>query len=261
MNLDRIIIGTSQWGSKIDYKKSIKIGNEIVKLGIYNFDTAPNYGLGYAHKILNNLNTNEKIIVNTKIGQRMKLTFRELLLRLYRFNGINSYINSNHYLFKYSYQTYRKSFWKISNIIKEYESFNKTLINCDKQVFFLHSPPQEILTLENLKVFKKFCDDNKLIPGLTSVDDVSLNSLINKMQGFCFQLSLNQYLRFENKIQNQSQKIHISKIFKNSSDQKKIKKKENYLKSVFEYFNDKTHVKLILGINSYKSLEKLINNL
>ena len=259
MKLDRIIIGTSQWGSKIDYNKSIKIGNELVKFGINNFDTAPNYGLGYAHKILNNLNTNGKIIVNTKIGQRMKLNFKELLLRLYRFNGVNSFIRSNRYLFKYSLIN-KKSFWKISNLEKEYELFKETLTNCDKQIFFLHSPPKEILTPDYLKIFKKFCDDNKLIPGLTSVDDVSLNSLINKMQGFCFQLSLNQYFRFENKIQNQLQKIYINKIFKNSLDQKKITK-ENYLKSVFEYFDDKTHVKLILGINSYNSLQKLINNL
>ena len=120
------------------------------------------------------------------------------------------------------------------------------MTNCDKQIFFLHSPPKEILTPDYLKIFKKIFI---AFFTLTSVDDVSLNSLINKMQGFCF--PLNQYC------ENNSKSILI---FKNSLDQKKIKK-ENYLKSVFEYFDDKTHVKLILGINSYNSLQKLINNL
>ena len=42
MNIDRIIIGTSQWGAKIDYKKSIKLGYEIAKSGFKAFDTANN---------------------------------------------------------------------------------------------------------------------------------------------------------------------------------------------------------------------------
>lgn len=259
MNIDRIIIGTSQWGAKIDYKKSIKLGYEIAKSGFKTFDTAPNYGLGYAHKILNDLNMKEKIIVNSKIGQKMDLNFKELLLRIYRFNDLRSYLQSNYNLFRYSRLKKNKIFWNISNIESEYQYLNKTLINCDKKIFYLHSPPKEILNLRNLQIFQKFCENNKLIPGLTSIDDMSFDSLMYKIEGFQYQLSLNQYFRFENKIKG-NLKIQINKIFKNSLEQTKIKKK-NYLESVLDYFRDRSNVKLILGINSYNSLQKLINNL
>ena len=67
--LNKIIIGTASWGSKISYNEANQIANKLINNGFNQFDTAPNYGSGYSQDIINKISKNNKIIVNTKFGQ------------------------------------------------------------------------------------------------------------------------------------------------------------------------------------------------
>ena len=73
----QIIIGTASWGSKINFNKSIDIGNKIISIGLNYFDTAPNYGGGYSHYILNKLAKIHNIFIDTKYGQNINFSVIE----------------------------------------------------------------------------------------------------------------------------------------------------------------------------------------
>ena len=63
MNEAQIKIGTSSWGSKIGIKDAINLGEKIIDLGLNSFDTAPNYGSGYSHYILNQIGEKKEILI------------------------------------------------------------------------------------------------------------------------------------------------------------------------------------------------------
>ena len=109
ISLDRIIIGTSSWGSKINFKDSVNLANQLIKTGINNFDTAPNYGAGYSHHILNYIGNYNCINVNSKFGQKMIFNPYEILKRIYRYNGLKYFIESNLNLLNYSLTPKKKT--------------------------------------------------------------------------------------------------------------------------------------------------------
>ena len=258
--LNKIIIGTASWGSKISYNDAHHIANELTNSGFNQFDTAQNYGSGYSQDIINKILKNKKIKVNTKFGQKIQLSFRELFKRIYRFNNFNAFLKSNLNLINYSFQNEEK-FWLISNIDKNLIKIKKDLNNCLIDTFFLHSPHGNILSQDFLVKFEKFCFFNNLKPGISNIDDKSLKNLINKKyKNFTFQLPLLQYFKFEKKILENKNIIHLNSIFNSKFEQKKIKK-NNYSQEVFKYFSQLKNVKLIFGINSITSAKKLINNL
>ena len=122
--LKKIIVGTSAWGSKISYSKSFEILEELLDSGFVQFDTAPNYGSGYSQNIINSIS--KKLIVNTKFGQKMNLSFKEIFKRIYRFNNLNAFFKSNLNLINYSFQN-KKKFWLVSNIDKNFIEIKKDL--------------------------------------------------------------------------------------------------------------------------------------
>ena len=85
MNKSQIVLGTSSWGSKISFKDSIKLSDDLLKFEINHFDTAPLYGSGYSHYILNKIAEQNNISVDTKYGQNIKLGWKEFIKRCYRF--------------------------------------------------------------------------------------------------------------------------------------------------------------------------------
>ena len=89
MNKSQIVIGTGSWGSWINFKESIQVSTSLLKLGLNHFDTAPLYGSGYSHYILNKIGKQNNILIDTKYGQNTHLNWRELFKRFYR----NIYFN------------------------------------------------------------------------------------------------------------------------------------------------------------------------
>ena len=55
VSLNKIIIGTSAWGSKISYSNCYLILEKLLINGFDQFDTAPNYGSGYSQNIINSV--------------------------------------------------------------------------------------------------------------------------------------------------------------------------------------------------------------
>ena len=116
MNKNQIIIGTSAWGSRISFKQSLNIGNKLIKMGINKFDTAPHYGSGYAHHILNFLSKENQIEVDTKYGDILTPNVREIVKRIYRYSNLKNLKNSFKYLEFSKEKRNKKSFWYIENI-------------------------------------------------------------------------------------------------------------------------------------------------
>ena len=72
-------------------------------------------------------------------------------------------------------------------------------------------------------------------------------------------MPLTQYLKYEEKIERNQNTIHINSIFRSKYLQNKISVK-NYEIAIFEYFKNKHNIKLVLGINSNRSMKSLLNN-
>ena len=254
--LKKIIIGTSAWGSKISYSKSFEILEELLDSGFVQFDTAPNYGSGYSHNIINSIS--KKLIVNTKFGQKMNLSFKEIFKRIYRFNNLNAFFKSNSNLINYSFQN-KKNFWLVSNIDKNFIEIKKDLSNCAIDTFFLHSPLKETISDQFIMEFIKFCNLNNLVPGISNIQDDIFLYLISNYKNIVFQMPLTQYFKYEKIIERNQNTIHINSIFRSKYLQNKISVK-NYEIAIFEYFKNKHNIKLILGINSNRSMKSLLNN-
>ena len=254
--LKKIIVGTSAWGSKISYSKSFEILEELLDSGFVQFDTAPNYGSGYSQNIINSIS--KKLIVNTKFGQKMNLSFKEIFKRIYRFNNLNAFFKSNLNLINYSFQN-KKSFWLVSNIDKNFIEIKKDLSNCAIDTFFLHSPLKETISDQFIMEFIKFCNLNNVIPGISNIQDDIFLYLISNYRNIVFQMPLTQYLKYEEKIERNQNTIHINSIFRSKYLQNKISVK-NYEIAIFEYFKNKHNIKLVLGINSNRSMKSLLNN-
>lgn len=257
--LNKIIIGTASWGSKISYNDAHQIANKLINNGFNQFDTAQNYGSGYSQDIINKILKNKKIFVNTKFGQKIRLSFRELFKRIYRFNNFNAFFKSNLNLINYSFQNEEK-FWSISNLNKNFIQMKTDLNNCLIDTFFLHSPRGNILSEDFLIKFQKFCFFNNLKPGISNIDDENLKYLIKKKyKNFTFQLPILQYFKFEKNIIESKNIIHLNSIF-NSKFEQNIIQKNNYSQELIKYFSHFKNVKLIFGINSIISAKKLIKN-
>tara|TARA_B110000285_G_scaffold234989_1_gene314076 strand:+ start:2441 stop:3241 length:801 start_codon:yes stop_codon:yes gene_type:complete len=254
--LKKIIVGTSAWGSKISYSKSFEILEELLDSGFVQFDTAPNYGSGYSQNIINSIS--KKLIVNTKFGQKMNLSFKEIFKRIYRFNNLNAFFKSNLNLINYSFQN-KKKFWLVSNIDKNFIEIKKDLRNCVIDTFFLHSPLKEIISDQFLMEFINFCNLNNVVPGISNIQDDIFLYLISNYRNIVFQMPLTQYLKYEEKIERNQNTIHINSIFRSKYLQNKISVK-NYEIAIFEYFKNKHNIKLVLGINSNRSMKSLLNN-
>ena len=256
--LRKIIIGTSAWGSKISYSESFKILEELLESGFVQFDTAPNYGSGYSHNIINSISKNKKLIINTKFGQKMNLSLKEIFKRIYRFNNLNAFFKSNSNLINYSFQN-KKSFWLVSNIDKNFIEIKKDLSNCAIDTFFLHSPLKETISDQFIMEFIKFCNLNNLVPGISNIQDDIFLYLISNYKNIVFKMPLTQYFKYEKIIERNQNMIHINSIFKTKYLQNKISVK-NYEIAIFEYFKNKHNIKLVLGINSNRSMKSLLNN-
>ena len=257
--LNKIIIGTSAWGSKISYNQSIFISEKLIKFGFTQFDTAPNYGAGLSQYILNNVSKKKSTYINTKFGQKINFSVKEIIKRIYRYQSFKTFLSSNLIYLKYCFRK-DKQFWSIIKIKHFLELDKKKLNNCKFNIFFLHNPPSKFLSNRFLKKFINLCKYQNLTYGISGVDDNTLLFLLINYKNFVFQLSLVQYLKYEKIIQKNNIKVHVNSLFKLKFSQKKFSI-INYEKKIFQYFIKKSNVKLILGVNSIKSFKKLTSNI
>ena len=255
---EKIIIGTSSWGSKISFDFSLKLGEKLIRLGIKRFDTAPAYGSGYSIYILNLLAKKNKIIVNNKIGQKYQFSHKEILKRIYRFKNFyyfkKAFVNDSVYSNKEQFFWEKKFlFKKIQKILNEFK-----ILNSD--VFFLHDPQENIINKNFLISINHFLKKNNCSFGI-STNNISLLEKIIKLQyPLIIQTSYLNYMYLSNKYNLKNFKFQIYSIIKNYNFQS-LKKQKKPLTSILNKYLNNKNISFIIGINSLKSLNKLKNEI
>lgn len=257
MKKNQIIIGTSAWGSRISFKHSLNIGTCLIEMGIKEFDTAPHYGSGYSHHILNILAKVNKIEVNTKYGDSLSPNIKEILKRIYRYNDLKSFKNSFKYLEFSKIKRFKKSFWDLKNIEENLDLYLKDLNKCRVKTLFLHSPPKDILNKTYLELVNSYLIKRNIKFGISWPNHSDYEFLLSEFPNLILQISLNYFLKNQKKIVENFKFVYINSIFKNSIDLKKNKSTKTSLKNYLHDIEIPDNYKIIIGINSKKSVEKI----
>jgi aryl-alcohol dehydrogenase-like predicted oxidoreductase len=260
INKKQIVVGTSSWGSKINLKKSLEIGNKLISIGINHFDTAPTYGAGYSHYTLNNLSKNNHVLVDTKYGEITLINLREIIKKIYRFININSFNKSFEFMRINKQIRYEKKFWEIKNIEKYLDKFKYDLGNCEIKTFYLHSPPFNILNKNYLNKFTLMMDKKKILPGISWPDYRDIKMLTTNFPNISLQISLNTFNHSKEIFLKNKKYLLLNNIFKNNT----LYKKNKLDKNIINFLKLNKNYKLVIGINSCESVkslkEILINN-
>ena len=259
MNKSQIVIGTGSWGSWINFKESIQVSTSLLKLGLNHFDTAPLYGSGYSHYILNEIGKQNNILIDTKYGQNTHLNWRELFKRFYRFINFKTFKYSFKHIRFNKHARLKKDFWDIQKLNDAYNLFLYELDKCKITTFYLHGPPEYILDYKYLQNFSTFFITKGVIPGISSPGQESLDMLIEKFPNIKLQMPIEFFWKNKEKILKSQNKIDIFKIFK-----KIINDRKNSQSNDKEFWHEFLNIieanskyKLVLGINSKNSIEKL----
>ena len=103
----------------------------------------------------------KKILIDTKYGQNINLSFKEVSKRIYRFKNFKSLKQSFKYIAFNNNERIYEQYWDINKIEKNFNSMNEDLNNCEIRSFYLHSPPRGILNNKYLEVFTSYFNKKK----------------------------------------------------------------------------------------------------
>ena len=259
MKKSQIIIGTSSWGSKINFNKSMDIGNNLALMGLNHFDTAPNYGSGYSHYILNELGKRKTVLIDTKYGQNINLSLKEITKRIYRFINLKSFQQSLKYIKFNKSERNNQNFWEIEKLEFALNSLSEDLKYCEIKAFYLHCPPYGVLNSRYLERFINFLNKKKIVPGISGPDIRDLELLIKNFPFIRLQFSIENFWNIREKIIKKIDNININSIFKKLNKDKisDMNIKKEFWKNFAKILDENNNYKVVLGINSYKSVEKL----
>ena len=260
MDLSKIIIGTSAWGSKITFKDAIDLGSRLIDIGLESFDTGPHYGSGYAHHILNELNNKKKLTIDTKFGDTCNYSLKEIFKRVYRYNSFNNFIKSFQYLEVRRNIKLNKEYWKIDNILKTIKFFQSDLHNANLNTIYLHDPPENLITRDYLIKLQNNLIRNNLRLGVSTPNIRDFNLVQDEFSNINLQISYNFYQLYKDKIKNNKNKIYINSLFKNTDYKSNEYVELDFINGIIQNLSNlNINFKLIIGINSKKSFYKLKN--
>ena len=259
MKNSQIIIGTASWGSKINFNKALDIGNSIISMGLNHFDTAPNYGAGYSHYILNQLGKKKTILIDTKYGQDISLSTKEIAKKIYRFINLKSFKQSFRYIKFNNQERNNKNFWKIEKLEHALNLYSEDLNNCKIKTFYLHCPPYGILNSKYLERFFNLLNKKSILPGISGPNIKDLDLLVKNFPNIKLQFSIESFWDSKDKIINKIDNLSINSVFKKLKKDKisNIHIENEFWKSFIKIIDDNSNYKIVLGVNSYKSIEKL----
>jgi len=255
----QIIIGTGSWGSKINFNKALGIGNSIILMDLNHFDTAPNYGAGYSHYILNQLGKRKTILIDTKYGQDISLSPKEIAKKIYRFINFKSFKQSFRYIKFNNQERNNKNFWKIEKLEHALNLYSEDLNNCKIKTFYLHCPPYGILNSKYLERFFNFLNKKKILPGVSLPDIKDLDLLLDNFPDIKLQLSIDSFWSSKDKIMKKIKNLNINSIFKKIKNNKilDINYKNKFRKDLIQILDNNDRYKIVLGVNSSESIKKL----
>lgn len=258
MNLSKIIIGTSAWGSKISYKDALDIGSRLIDIGLISFDTGPHYGSGYAHHILNELSFKKKIFVDTKFGDSSVYSVKEIFKRIYRYRNYKNFLKSFQYLELAKKNKLNLDYWKPKKLFSKIKFFESDLCNSNLDTIYLHNPPENLITKDYLNEIQNYLKDKNLKLGVSSPNTKDFFLIQNEYPEINLQISLNFYQLHKNKIINNKNKIYINSLFKHNNLNGKNYIELDFINEIIQHLlNFNINFKLVIGINSKKSFFKL----
>lgn len=257
INKNQIIIGTSAWGSGINFKKSLNIGTKLISMGIIKFDTAPHYGSGYSHHILNLLSKKNKIEVDTKYGDILTPNLKEILKRIYRYENLKTFKDSFKYFEFNKDKRNKKFFWDIKNLKEKSDAYFNDLCECNIKTLFLHSPPSGIINKEYLELINNYLKQKNIKLGISWPHYSDFEFLLNKFPNLIFQVSLKFFLDNQKQIIENFKFVYINSIIKNSTNVIKNKKTKISLNEYLQDVEMREGYKIVIGINSEKSVEMI----
>ncbi len=262
MKKENIIVGTSAWGSRISFRSSVSIGEKLIDNGFSNFDTAPNYGSGLSHHILNHLANKKTIIVDTKFGDKYYINLREIIKRIYRFYNSETFIKSFNYLnFKLPVRDDEFS-WNLLNLKNSISNFENDLNKCKIDTIYLHSPPLGIIDMEYIERFNAITKEKKFLSGISWPNKNDLETIKEFSSFFKLQVSLNFFYQHKEFILSNFENVSIAGLFKKVRNEKLGNDSIIYfMDELSEIFYEKKKYKLIIGINSENSIDNLLRYL
>lgn len=193
MNLSDIILGTSNYGSRVSPSQSVKLIKLAHSHGINTFDTSPLYGFGLSEKIVGvatrSIDRNN-IIINTKVG--LNPTKKIILIRKFILPLVRKIIFKSPSTKKINTRGVIEDKILSSKEIKE--SVNNSLKNLKTNyidTLFIHTNYRRYLSKEeNVSIFQSLLKNNKIkylgiTTGLTEPDEIdwiNTNIIINHIQ-------------------------------------------------------------------------------
>ena len=285
MNLSSIILGTSNYGSRVSPSQAKKLIKIALSNDIKSFDTAPLYGFGLSEKIIGMATRNivrNDIIINTKVGLRPTLKIKLIrililpLLRRIIFKSpptkkittkaviedkilnskeINKSINNS---LKNLKTNYIDTLFIHTNY-KKYLSEKCVNEKCVNVIgLFIHTNYKKYLSVEeNVHTFQNLLESNKIkYLGITTsltetneIDWINDKTIINHIQIPFTKRHLIKKLK---------RKIKISYY----SPFKGINNTQETYKQIHEwYIERKSDEQLIINLANNNTIDKHINNL
>ena len=199
------------------------------------------------------------ILVDTKYGQDIKLSIKEILKRIYRFKNFKSLNNSLKYIKFVNFNRTDKKFWSIEKLNEFLDSITKDLKYCKIKTIYLHCPPYGILNEDYLNNFTNLLEQKNITPGISGPNIKDLELIVKNFPLIKLQLSLNTFWNEKTKIVNKTVNVNINSILKtlHENKTKNLNYNIDFLENFEKILNENKHYNIILGINSLNSIEKL----
>ena len=198
-------------------------------------------------------------MIDTKYGQDISLSPKEIAKKIYRFINFKSFKQSFRYIKFNNQERNNKNFWKIEKLEHALNYISEDLNNCKIKTFYLHCPPYGILNSEYLEKFFNLLNKKSILPGISGPDIKDLDLLVKNFPNIKLQFSIESFWNSKDKIINKIDNLSINSIFKKLKKDKisDINIENEFWKSFIKILDDNSNYKIVLGVNSYKSIEKL----
>ena len=266
LGIDQIVVGTSAWGSRIPVRRALSLGRALLGHGIRRFDTAPTYGSGYAHYILNRLAYGEKtrVVVDTKYGHLNEFGLRGWAKKILRAPSPQALCNAC-----WQHETTDRDapgFWAATRILSAFDRARKDLSSCEIDAFYLHGPPETAIrsALGSSEVLD-VCEGLKTcgtILGIAEANyDIGFLATIPGERNLRVQTGLFDFLQnraaFE---QNSRTEVHINGLFRDRNRvEEELKLSSGEVDAILSSWlaADQSR-RVVIGINSMRSVERAI---
>ena len=137
------------------------------------------------------------------------------------------------------------------------DAYFNDLCECNIKTLFLHSPPSGIINKEYLELINNYLKQKNIKLGISWPHYSDFEFLLNKFPNLIFQVSLKFFLDNQKQIIENFKFVYINSIIKNSTNVIKNKKTKISLNEYLQDVEMREGYKIVIGINSEKSVEMI----